>query len=279
MRIRSIKPAFWEDAKVAALPEGARLFFIGLWNLADDTGTLRWDVAEVAATLYRYDSRTKRERQVAKYMGNLGDSGMVRVLKCGKHAVIPKLGTHQYLPAEARRVKTTAAEHESCSDSGNPKEAQEKLGDPGITQRGGIGMVGDGSPSEKEGDRGGVGGQSPSRRLPDPPPPARPDVDALLERFPKVTVKQGDMLAEIASYERKREADHLSGYLVVAAWIREAPADQDPLEYAIERGRDARREREAGSSKPSPRRRRGGGTEQLGAIVARLVPGQEAQGG
>ncbi|MDR5730702.1 MAG: HNH endonuclease [Terriglobia bacterium] len=39
-RIRTIKPEFWTDEKIVALPFHARLLFIGLWNFADDTGAL-----------------------------------------------------------------------------------------------------------------------------------------------------------------------------------------------------------------------------------------------
>lgn len=37
-RIRSIKPEYWTDEKIVGLPYEARLFFIGLWNFADDCG-------------------------------------------------------------------------------------------------------------------------------------------------------------------------------------------------------------------------------------------------
>ena len=39
-RIRTIKPDFWTDEKIVQLPFEARLFFIGMWNFADDEGYL-----------------------------------------------------------------------------------------------------------------------------------------------------------------------------------------------------------------------------------------------
>lgn len=42
-RIRSIKPEFWTDPDVVAMPMEARLFFIGCWNHADDFGVLKDD--------------------------------------------------------------------------------------------------------------------------------------------------------------------------------------------------------------------------------------------
>ncbi len=38
--MRCIKPSFWEDDKVAELSMQAKLVFIGLWNFADDLGTV-----------------------------------------------------------------------------------------------------------------------------------------------------------------------------------------------------------------------------------------------
>lgn len=46
-RIRSIKPEFWTDPDLAALPIEARLFFIGVWNHADDYGVLKDDPARL----------------------------------------------------------------------------------------------------------------------------------------------------------------------------------------------------------------------------------------
>ena len=41
-RIRSIKPEFWRDEKIATLKNKlAGFFFIGLWNVADDEGKFR----------------------------------------------------------------------------------------------------------------------------------------------------------------------------------------------------------------------------------------------
>lgn len=40
-RIRSIKPEFWSDPDVVALPFATRLFWIGMWSHADDYGVLK----------------------------------------------------------------------------------------------------------------------------------------------------------------------------------------------------------------------------------------------
>lgn len=54
-RIRTIKPEFWDDQKIASLPIGARLLFIGIWNFADDFGIVRSNSAWLKARIFPYD--------------------------------------------------------------------------------------------------------------------------------------------------------------------------------------------------------------------------------
>lgn len=54
-RIRQIKPSFFKDPDMAALTPPVRLFYVGLWCLADDAGYYRWDVAEVGIELFGFD--------------------------------------------------------------------------------------------------------------------------------------------------------------------------------------------------------------------------------
>jgi hypothetical protein len=113
MRIRSIKPEFWADTKVASLPIGARLTFIGLWNIADDAGYLVMDVGQIAHDLYGYDPREERESAVEDHLVALEGSGRVQVLPCG-HAYIPTFERHQRLRGGTARVETVKALHDLC---------------------------------------------------------------------------------------------------------------------------------------------------------------------
>jgi hypothetical protein len=113
VRIRQIKPSFWSDEKLATLPDPTRLFYIGLWQMADDGGWLRWNVREVGATLYPYRAATARERQVERHAAELGALQRLAVLDCG-HAYIPNLTKHQHLPGPAGRVLGISKEHDSC---------------------------------------------------------------------------------------------------------------------------------------------------------------------
>lgn len=54
-RIRTIKPAFWEDELLGVMPPVTRLTFIGLFSLADDEGRLRGNPVGVLRALFAYD--------------------------------------------------------------------------------------------------------------------------------------------------------------------------------------------------------------------------------
>lgn len=55
MRIRTIKPQFWEDSKIAQHDYFTRLLFIGLWNYVDDNGVGLDDEALIAGKLFAQD--------------------------------------------------------------------------------------------------------------------------------------------------------------------------------------------------------------------------------
>lgn len=114
MRIRQVKPEFWKDEPISRLSDGARLFYIGLWQIGDDSGWLRWNVSEIGAELYPYRARPKRERDIERFAHELIHlDGMPRLVihDCG-HAVTPKTAKHQHLAGTTRRVETIRKEHE-----------------------------------------------------------------------------------------------------------------------------------------------------------------------
>jgi len=147
MRIRQIKPAFWGDSKIAELPEPTRLFYVGLWMIADDAGWLRWDAVEVSRDLYGYDGRARRERRVAAMFTALVEAGRVTLHPCG-HAQIPTMPEHQHLAALDKQVRTVLKDHsrechpETREDPRKPAET--RLGKERV-------MVGEGNGSSWKG--------------------------------------------------------------------------------------------------------------------------------
>ncbi len=56
MRIRAIKPEFWRDPDTTGRwPADLKLFYIGLWMVADDDGRFAWDEDLIASDLYPFD--------------------------------------------------------------------------------------------------------------------------------------------------------------------------------------------------------------------------------
>lgn len=52
MRRRMIDPGFWSDSKIISLSIPARLFYIGLWNYADDEGFFLEDPPAIKRTIF-----------------------------------------------------------------------------------------------------------------------------------------------------------------------------------------------------------------------------------
>jgi hypothetical protein len=94
VRIRQVRPEFFTDAVVSAFPADVRLTYIGLWCVADDAGWLVWDVDQVAAQLYPYESIRVRTRRVERAGATLVAAGRMALPGCGC-AFIPRLSTHQ----------------------------------------------------------------------------------------------------------------------------------------------------------------------------------------
>jgi len=54
-RIRTIKPMFWVNEDIVALPFEYRLLFIGLWNFADDEGFMKYKPAQIKLQIFPGD--------------------------------------------------------------------------------------------------------------------------------------------------------------------------------------------------------------------------------
>lgn len=90
-RIRSIKPAFFLNEEVAALPFQWRLLFVGLWTQADRAGRLEDRPLRLKAALFPYDSVDTEEglrcleaaRLIVRY--TVGDKRFIAVPTWDKH--------------------------------------------------------------------------------------------------------------------------------------------------------------------------------------------------
>jgi hypothetical protein len=87
-----IRPEFWEDTKIAQLSSYARLFFIALWNFADDEGYLENNPAWLKAKCFPYDKVNieKLTEELIKSGRILIQNGIISILNFLKHQRIEK---------------------------------------------------------------------------------------------------------------------------------------------------------------------------------------------
>jgi len=87
MRIRTIKPEFWANERIAAWPPLTRLAYVGLWNEADDEGRLRGSPAYLASRIFPYEKSLDMKKVLAP------------IQNCGKLVLFEHEGQHYgYLP-------------------------------------------------------------------------------------------------------------------------------------------------------------------------------------
>lgn len=147
MRIRQIKPSFWEDAVIECLPDSVKLFYIGTWQLADDGGTFDWNVPEIGHALYGYQPRAKRERWVRDRGATLAAVGRLVIHECG-HAIVPKLLKHQRIGGT--KALGVSSAHLRCSPTDSESLRLGKVGNGKGTERDGGGV---GEPKELTADQ------------------------------------------------------------------------------------------------------------------------------
>ena len=103
-RIRTIKPEFWEDEKLAKLPVHARLLFIGTWNFADDNGVLLANPVLMKSHIFPYEDIDIST--ISDWIDTLVENGMlIRTTYNGKdYLVIRKFLVHQKINRKSIRI-------------------------------------------------------------------------------------------------------------------------------------------------------------------------------
>lgn len=99
-RIRTIKPEFWEDEKLAKLPIPCRLLFIGTWTFADDFGCIKGNAALLKSQIFPYDENL-RIREIEKWIDALVEARMLIPIIHNEESYyyIRTFRTHQVLDA------------------------------------------------------------------------------------------------------------------------------------------------------------------------------------
>lgn len=93
-RTRLIRPGFFADQRMAALPIATRLIYIGLWTLCDDAGYFEWKPPEIAVALFPWERPARRQKLIDEALVELVEHDRVRLLECGEHGLVPTIPDH-----------------------------------------------------------------------------------------------------------------------------------------------------------------------------------------
>ena len=94
MRIRQVKPAFWQDPETGRWPADTQTLYIRLWAIADDVGWFEWDPDVIGALTYPYQATSRRVKHIEKHAAVLVSTGRLIVYECGC-AYLTKLEANQ----------------------------------------------------------------------------------------------------------------------------------------------------------------------------------------
>lgn len=148
-RIRTIKPEFWEDEKLAKLPVHARLLFIGTWNFADDNGALLANPVLMKSHIFPYEDIGIST--ISEWIDMLVENGMlIRTIYNGKdYLVIRKFLIHQKINRKSIRINIPLPVVLQVIDEYNKTHGV--LTEPSLQEREqGIGKRNDGTGMEEE---------------------------------------------------------------------------------------------------------------------------------
>lgn len=122
-RIRTIKPEFWTDETMVQLGPFTRLFYIGLWNFADDYGVLPDEPYRLKLQVLPAD-----DVDASEVIAELVAKGRLRRARTpdGKQVlVIPSFRTHQRVanPSAPSFGDPSDFEYEEASDQGTREDS------------------------------------------------------------------------------------------------------------------------------------------------------------
>lgn len=94
MRIRSIRPEFFDSESVGRLSREARLLFIGLWCMADDYGRMTSCLRLISARLFAFDGI--QDESIQSWLSELVQGGMIQLYHVGNREFIQIINFEKY---------------------------------------------------------------------------------------------------------------------------------------------------------------------------------------
>lgn len=121
-RIRSIKPEFWGDRKLASLSRDARLLYVALWNQADEWGRVQGDTRWIKGHCFPYDDDLNLQA-IEGLIDELAAASRVQKYQHegDPYLFLPKLAGHQRL--EPSKVPSRLPEPPDLSVKEPPAES------------------------------------------------------------------------------------------------------------------------------------------------------------
>lgn len=125
-RIRSLKPEFWHDRKLArSCSRDARMLYMGLWNQADEHSRLNGDESVIKGQVFPFDEDIK----IGPLLEELIAAGRVQRywFDSDPYLLLPKLPKHQRLePAKAQSRLPDPPDPDDTPDPPRSKAHSEK---------------------------------------------------------------------------------------------------------------------------------------------------------
>ncbi len=143
MRIRTIKPSFYKNEKLAELPVEARMLFVGLWGLADRDGRLEYRPKYIKAEIFPYDSF-----DVAPILQALDEAGFIEVYMVGTETFIQVINFSKHQRISGKEADSTSEFPASPLKKGSGKKGKQRGSNgeaPETTGREGKGKEGKGT--------------------------------------------------------------------------------------------------------------------------------------
>ncbi len=111
-RIRNIKPQFWIDENLGKISREARLLYIGLWNLSDDTGVFEWRPDRIRVQLFPYDTDINSST-IEQWLNSLQDTGDIIAFTYNnnQYGYIKSFKEHQVINKPSKYTFAPIPEH------------------------------------------------------------------------------------------------------------------------------------------------------------------------
>lgn len=131
-RIRSIKPEFWQDQKLARQPSDVRLTFICLWSMADDEGRIEAD----AESVQHFGFPREDSRKVARALDTLADLGRILRYEVDGTKYISVIHFNKHQKIDKPSASKLPAPPRVTADSPKPREGSTKHREESTTDQG-----------------------------------------------------------------------------------------------------------------------------------------------